>query len=125
MTEPSDSIASLPETAIEREMRIDKSNAHALKMKELETRQVEAKYRSDVRRKRAEATFYSIGAAVFGIVAIGIAWIIWQGTAGPSDEDQRYQEQYTQCVVDKGGTWIPGDAVHGPICVADGKATTK
>lgn len=78
-----------------------------------------------IRKARAQAWFYSICVLAAAFVIVGVGWVIWQGTKGPSDKDQRNQEQYQMCVVEKGGTWIPADTDHGPICVANGKVETK
>lgn len=115
----------LPRTAIEEEMILDKKHAHELALAREKTLQNNANNNASIRRHRAEVWGWSVlGVTVTGL-CLGLAYIIWQATAGPSDEDQRQQEQYRMCVVEKGGTWIPKDTDHGPICVADGKAETK
>lgn len=94
-------------------------------LKEQDTLRRQSDNNLSLRKARAQAWMW-FGVAVVTLVAVvGVAWVIWQGTKGPSDKDQRNQEQYQMCVVQKGGTWIPADTDHGPICVADGKVETK
>lgn len=125
MSSPSEEIKPEELTFIER-LDLDKQRkSHELAMKREDTIRFEAEQRRIVRRARAEVWGWTGLGFMVVVLALGLAWIIWQGTKGPSDKDQRNQEQYRMCVVEKSGTWIPADTDHGPICVANGKAETK
>lgn len=90
--------------------------AHALEVERELTKRAKVEARKDTKEM---ITYIIIGILAVGLV-LGIGYMVWQGSAGPS-EDQQFQDKWRSECLERGGTWIPNDTDNSKsICALGG-----
>jgi hypothetical protein len=100
------------ESHMDRMERERQAQQAALEVEKERTKQAKYSARGDTK----EMLMFIVIALIAAAAIVGLVYIIWQASAGPSSKQQLEDKWRTDCNANH-GTWIPGSSDSKAMCV--------